>query len=148
MESGIRRREFLQGGAGLALGASIFGAGCGVGQETASKKATTNLIRTVRTRRATAGLLGSSVGPSNQHARRGLGRGTGAPLPASRGPPTPGLRYGLAPAGAVGRGQPLFVLAERPVPLRRPVHCARTACQHPRRLRVTERSFKRDRLAR
>jgi spermidine/putrescine transport system substrate-binding protein len=44
MGEGIRRREFLQGGAGVALGASLFGAGCGVGQETASKEATTKVV--------------------------------------------------------------------------------------------------------
>jgi spermidine/putrescine transport system substrate-binding protein len=44
MEEGIRRREFLQGGAGLALGASLLGTGCGVGQETASKEATTKVV--------------------------------------------------------------------------------------------------------
>jgi spermidine/putrescine transport system substrate-binding protein len=42
--SGMRRREFLQGGAGLALGASLLGTGCGVGQETASKEATTKVV--------------------------------------------------------------------------------------------------------
>jgi spermidine/putrescine transport system substrate-binding protein len=44
MEEGIRRREFLQGGAGLALGASLFAAGCGVGEEKASKEATTKVV--------------------------------------------------------------------------------------------------------
>src|SRR5215208_5173958 len=44
MEEGIRRREFLQGGAGLALGASLFGAGCGVGEEKASKQATQKVV--------------------------------------------------------------------------------------------------------
>src|SRR5215212_8737353 len=44
MEEGIRRRELLQGGAGLALGASLFGAGCGVGEEKASQRATTKVI--------------------------------------------------------------------------------------------------------
>ena len=44
MEEGIRRREFLQGGAGLALGASLFGVGCGVGEQPASKEATTKVV--------------------------------------------------------------------------------------------------------
>jgi spermidine/putrescine transport system substrate-binding protein len=44
MTEGIRRREFLQGGAGLALGASLLGAGCGVGQEKASKDAVTKVV--------------------------------------------------------------------------------------------------------
>ena len=39
----IRRREFLQGTAGLALGA-LVGGGCGVGQETASKEAVTKTV--------------------------------------------------------------------------------------------------------
>ena len=39
----IRRREFLQGTAGLALGA-LVGGGCGVGQETASKEAVTKAV--------------------------------------------------------------------------------------------------------
>ena len=44
MDGGMRRREFLQGGAGLALGASVLGAGCGVGQEKASEEAVTKVV--------------------------------------------------------------------------------------------------------
>ena len=44
MESALRRREFLQGGAGLVIGASLLGTGCGVGQEKASKKAVTKVV--------------------------------------------------------------------------------------------------------
>ena len=44
MESAMRRREFLQGGAGLALGASLLGTGCGVGQEKASEQAVKKVV--------------------------------------------------------------------------------------------------------
>jgi spermidine/putrescine transport system substrate-binding protein len=44
MAGGMRRREFLQGGAGLALGGSLLAAGCGVGQEKASKEAVTKVV--------------------------------------------------------------------------------------------------------
>src|SRR5215218_1658860 len=44
MDDGLRRREFIQGGAGLALGASLFGAGCGVGEQKADKKSVTKVV--------------------------------------------------------------------------------------------------------
>ncbi|HTE60114.1 MAG TPA: hypothetical protein VK631_07155, partial [Solirubrobacteraceae bacterium] len=44
MTEGIRRREFLQGGAGLALGASLFGAGCGVGPQSAPKQVAQKVV--------------------------------------------------------------------------------------------------------
>ena len=44
MGSAMRRREFLQGGAGLALGASLLGTGCGVGQEKASEQAAKKVV--------------------------------------------------------------------------------------------------------
>jgi spermidine/putrescine transport system substrate-binding protein len=39
----VRRREFLQGTAGLALGA-LVGGGCGVGEQTASKESVTKVV--------------------------------------------------------------------------------------------------------
>lgn len=45
MTEGMRRRDFLQRSAGVALGGSLFAAGCGVGQqETASKEATERVV--------------------------------------------------------------------------------------------------------
>jgi spermidine/putrescine transport system substrate-binding protein len=44
MAGAMRRREFLQGSAGLALGGSLLSAGCGVGQEKASKEAVTKVV--------------------------------------------------------------------------------------------------------
>jgi spermidine/putrescine transport system substrate-binding protein len=44
MDDGLRRREFLQGGAGLALGMSVFGAGCGVGEQKADEKAAKKVV--------------------------------------------------------------------------------------------------------
>ena len=44
MAGAMRRREFLQTSAGLALGGSLLASGCGVGQETASKEAVTKVV--------------------------------------------------------------------------------------------------------
>jgi spermidine/putrescine transport system substrate-binding protein len=44
MASDMRRREFIRGGAGLVLGGSLLGAGCGVGEEKASKEAVTKVV--------------------------------------------------------------------------------------------------------
>ena len=44
MAGAMGRREFLRGGAGLALGASLLGTGCGVGEEKASKEAVTKVV--------------------------------------------------------------------------------------------------------
>jgi spermidine/putrescine transport system substrate-binding protein len=44
MGSAMRRREFLAGSAGFALGASLLGSGCGVGEEKGSEKAVTKAV--------------------------------------------------------------------------------------------------------
>jgi len=44
MEGGIGRREFLRGSAGLVLGTSLVGAGCGVGEEKGSEEAVKKVV--------------------------------------------------------------------------------------------------------
>jgi spermidine/putrescine transport system substrate-binding protein len=44
MESHMRRREFIQGGAGLVVGGALLGTGCGVGEKKASKAAVTKVV--------------------------------------------------------------------------------------------------------
>jgi spermidine/putrescine transport system substrate-binding protein len=43
-ENGIGRREFVRGSAGVVLGTSLLGAGCGVGQETGSEEAVKKVV--------------------------------------------------------------------------------------------------------